>query len=195
MGFYPLVFNKSRNIKIEVQGKDGLGGLIEEWLGVWAKKNNFNITDPKENGNSQEFPDYYIGDDKDLLEIKSFDASASANFDLANFDSYCRSVADSPKRTNADYLIFSYTLNGSKLNIQDIWIKKIWEITCPSAKYPLKTQVKKDVIYNIRPSSWYAKNPQFKSFTTKEEFINALFNTQQEYKSFSYLEDYLKNTI
>jgi type II restriction enzyme len=43
-----------------------LGGLIEEWLGVWAKKNNFNITDPKENGNSQEFPDYYIGDDKDL---------------------------------------------------------------------------------------------------------------------------------
>ena len=55
------------NIKIEVQGKDGLGGLIEEWLGGWAKKNNFNITDPKENGNSQEFPDYYIGDDKDLL--------------------------------------------------------------------------------------------------------------------------------
>ena len=86
-------------------------------------------------------------------------------------------------------------LNGSKLNIQNIWIKKIWEITCPSARYPLKTQVKKDVIYNIRPSNWHAKNPKFKSFTTKEEFINALFNTQQEYKGFSYLEDYLKNTI
>jgi type II restriction enzyme len=33
-----------------------LGGLIEEWFGVWAEKNNFNITDPKENGSSQEFP-------------------------------------------------------------------------------------------------------------------------------------------
>jgi type II restriction enzyme len=183
------------NIKIEVQGKDGLGGLIEEWFGVWAEKNNFNITDPKENGSSQEFPDYYIGDDNSLLEIKSFDASAGANFDLANFDSYCKSVADLPKRTNADYLIFSYILHGSKLNIQNIWIKKIWEITCPSARYPLKTQVKKDVIYNIRPSNWYSKNPRFKSFTTKKDFINALFNTQQEYKDFSYLEDYLKNTI
>ncbi|WP_195910021.1 NgoBV family restriction endonuclease [Bathymodiolus azoricus thioautotrophic gill symbiont] len=116
---------------------------MKSGLEYGQRKTNFNITDPKENGNSQEFPDYYIGDDKDLLEIKSFDASASANFDLANFDSYCRSVADSPKRTNADYLIFSYTLNGSKLNIQDIWIKKIWEITCPSAKIPLKNPSKK----------------------------------------------------
>ncbi len=183
------------NIKIDVQGKDGLGGLIEEWFGVWAKENNFNITDPKENGSSQEFPDYYIGDDKALLEIKSFDDSAGANFDLANFDSYCKSVANLPKRTNADYLIFSYTLNGSKLNIQNIWIKKIWEITCPSARYPLKTQVKKDVIYNIRPSSWYAKNPKFKSFTTKEEFIKALFDTQEKYKGFNYLKKYLENTV
>jgi type II restriction enzyme len=160
-----------------------------------AKKNNFNIVDTKENGNSQKFPDYYIGNDNALLEIKSFDASASANFDLANFDSYCKSVANLPSRTNADYIIFSYILNGSKLNIQNIWIKKIWEITCPSARYPLKTQVKRDIIYNIRPSSWYAKNPKFKSFTNKESFIKALFDTQREYKGFSHLKDYLKNTI
>jgi type II restriction enzyme len=184
---------KIGDIKIAVQGKDGLGGLIEEWFGVWAKKNKFNITSSKENGSSQEFPDYYIGDDKALLEIKSFDASAGANFDLANFDSYCESVANLPERANADYMIFSYILNGSELNIQDIWIKKIWEITCPSARYPLKTQVKKDVIYNIRPSSWYAKNPQFKSFTTKENFITALFDTQQKYKENNYLEVYLNN--
>jgi len=49
------------------------------------------------------------------------------------------------------------------------------------------------VIYNIRPSSWYAKNPQFKSFTTKQDFIAALFKTQEEYKGYNYLESYLDN--
>ncbi len=182
------------NIKIEVQGKDGLGGLIEEWFGVWAKQNKFNITDPKESGSSQEFPDYYVGSDKSFLEIKTFDDTAGANFDLANFDSYCMSVAKLPKRTDADYLIFSYVLKESKLSIKNIWIKKIWEITCPSTRYPLKTQVKKDVIYNIRPSSWHAKNPKFKSFTTKEDFITALFDTQQKYKGSNNLNLYLNNT-
>lgn len=183
---------KIGDIEIAVQGKDGLGGLIEEWFGVWAKTNRFNITDPKKNGRSQEFPDYYIGDDKSFLEIKSFDSTAGANFDLANFDSYCKSISELPQRTDADYLIFSYKLNNAKLSIENIWIKKIWQITCPSARYPLKTQVKRDVIYNIRPSSWYAQNPQFKSFSTKKEFITALFETQQEYKGYNYLNDYLQ---
>ncbi|MBT7605963.1 MAG: hypothetical protein HN583_09800, partial [Kordiimonadaceae bacterium] len=30
---------KMGDISIDVEGKDGLGGLIEEWLGVWAIKN------------------------------------------------------------------------------------------------------------------------------------------------------------
>ncbi len=95
------------DITIDVEGKDGLGGLIEEWFGIWAEENTFNITNPKKDGASQEFPDYYVGDDNGLLEVKVFDASASANFDLANFESYCESVAKMPGRANSDYLIFS----------------------------------------------------------------------------------------
>ena len=75
------------DISIKIKGKDGLGGLIEEWFGIWAHNNNFKIYDPKKEGGSQEFPDYYVGYNKDLLEIKAFDYDAGANFDLANFGS------------------------------------------------------------------------------------------------------------
>lgn len=182
------------NISINVTGRDGLGGLIEEWFGVWARENQFKIKNPKDIGKSQEFPDYYIGDENSLLEIKSFDTDRSPNFDLANFESYCDSLAKTPGRIESDYLIFGYKLNGDKLSITNIWLKKIWEISCPSDRYPLKTQVKRNVIYNIRPATWYADNPKYKTFKNKEEFIEALFQTQQLYKGVNNKEQYLRNS-
>lgn len=181
------------DISINVEGKDGLGGLIEEWFGIWAEKNGFKIFDPKKEGGSQEFPDYYVGNDKGLLEIKAFDSNASANFDLANFESYCESVANTPERTDSDYLIFGYKLTGSELKIERVWLKKIWEITCPSERWPLKTQTKRDVIYNIRPASWDSERSKFKTFGVKEEFVDALYETQEKYKGFSYKDTYIKN--
>lgn len=184
---------KIGDVSINVTGRDGLGGLIEEWFGVWAKKNEFKIKNPKDDGRSQEFPDFYIGDEKALLEIKSFDTDRSPNFDLANFESYCDSLAKTPSRVESDYLIFGYKLDGDKLSITNVWLKKIWEISCPSDRYPLKTQVKRDVIYNIRPAAWYSKNPQYKTFKNKEEFIDALFKTQQLYKGKNNKSLYLSN--
>lgn len=174
-------FNMGK-ISIDVEGKDGLGGLIEEWFGQWAKSKNYVIFDPKKSGNSQEFPDYYVGNNQDgLLEVKSFDADGSANFDIANFESYCESLSYNPCRINTDYLIFGYKLDGSKLKIENLWLKKIWEITCPSEKWPLKTQTKRKVIYNIRPASWYSKNARFDVFSNKDDFVNALYLTQKQY--------------
>lgn len=181
------------DISINVEGKDGLGGLIEEWFGIWAAKNGFKILNPKKEGGSQEFPDYYVGIDKGLLEIKAFDFDAGANFDLANFESYCESVANTPERTDSDYLIFGYKLTGSELKIERVWLKKIWEITCPSERWPLKTQTKRDVIYNIRPASWDSERSKFKTFGVKEEFVDALYETQEKYKGFSYKDTYIKN--
>lgn len=181
------------DISINVEGKDGLGGLIEEWFGIWAANNNFNIHDPKKDGGSQEFPDYYVGNDRSFLEIKAFDYSAGANFDLANFESYCESVANMPERTDSDYLIFGYILTGSSLRIEKIWLKKIWEITCPSERWPLKTQTKRDVIYNIRPASWDSDNSRYKTFGVKEEFVDALYKTQNKYTGKSHRDLYLKN--
>jgi type II restriction enzyme len=181
------------NISVDVEGKDGLGGLIEEWFGIWALSNKINITNPKKDGGSQEFPDYYVGDDNALLEVKTFDSSASANFDIANFESYCESVAVMPQRADSDYLIFSYQLNGIELSIKNIWLKKIWEITCPSDRWPLKTQTKRDVIYNIRPAAWYSNRNRYKTFQSKEAFIEALFGTQQMYRGTSSKNLYLEN--
>lgn len=168
---------------INVEGKDGIGGLIEEWFGKWAYQNKFKVINPKITNSSQEFPDYFVGDDgKGMLEIKAFDRNASANFDIANFESYCFSLSTNPERLESDYLIFGYTLEGSILTITDIWLKKIWQITTSSERWPLKTQTKRDVIYNIRPSTWYSTRIAKTSFDSKEEFVTALFETQKKYK-------------
>lgn len=173
-------------ISLEIEGKDGLGGLIEEWFGAWAKSYGFSIYNHKlVDGTSQEFPDYYVGDLKDgYLEIKTFDADASPNFDIANFESYCESLSNKPHRLFSDYLIFSYRLEDAKLSIDKIWLKKIWEITCASAAYPLKTQNKRGIIYNIRPAAFHsvsARVSRFPIFNSPSKFIDALYQTQLQY--------------
>lgn len=194
---------KLGDISLQIEGKDGIGGLIEEWFGYWAVKNNFNILNPKKEGSSQEFPDYYIWnegeeDEKSLLEVKTYDADASANFDIANFQSYCASVAENPDRLDADYLIFAYQVKNGCLSINNIYLKKIWEITCASARWPLKTQTKRDVIYNIRPSAFHSSKGRYPSFSSKEEFIDALFSTEEEYLNEEYpsfnRQRYMDNT-
>ncbi len=169
-------------LSINVESKDGIGGLIEEWFGAWCHDQGFKITNPKRLGSSQEFPDYYVGDDNGMLEIKAFDRDAGPNFDIANFESYCASLAVKPDRLNSDYIIFGYRLKGSILSISDIWLKKIWEITTSSERYPLKTQVKRDVIYNIRPASWYSERSR-RPFSNSDEFVNAVYETQKQYRS------------
>jgi len=179
---------KLGNITLAIEGKDGLGGLIEEWFGTWATSNLFNIYNPKANGGaSQAFPDYYVGAARDgYLEIKTFDADASPNFDIANFESYCESLSTNPHRLFSDYLIFSYKLNGAVLTIEKIWLKKIWQITCGSAAYPLKTQNKRGVIYNIRPAGFHStsgRTSSFPIFNSPIKFTDALYATQLKYNN------------
>ena len=58
-----------------------------------------------------------------------------------------------------------------------------------SSRYPLKTQNKKDVIYNIRPAIWYSRNTTFKVFNDKYEFVDALYKTQNIYRGFDYKKE------
>lgn len=173
---------KMNMIEFEINSKDGIGGHIQEWLEKWMKYNAVSYSIPS---NSQSFPDFFLHNLYDnkisLLEIKSFDMDAGANFDIANFQSYCQSLASNPERIYSDYLIFGYILDEGKLIIKNVWLKKIWEICCPSERFPLKTQVKRDVIYNIRPASWYAANPTYKPFKTKDDFVKALYDTEEIY--------------
>lgn len=170
-----------KGLKVSVKTKDSVGNLFQEWLKEWFNSNNIEYN---QNPNSQVFPDFYLNPDNtqiDLLEIKMFDKFRGPGFDIANFDSYCNSLITQSYRLDSDYLIFSYSMVNSIIKIENIWLKKIWEISGPSGPYPIKLQVKKDVIYNIRPIIWYSDKSTFKAFGSKEKFLIALNNTRYQY--------------
>ncbi len=168
-------------ITIDVSDKSSIGYLFQEWLARWFEFNNIDF---RVKSNSQEFPDFLLdsdSDQKDLLEVKVFDSQNSPNFDVANFQSYCRSLKKQSYRVDADYLIFSYNLVNSRLKITNVWLKKIWEITGPSEAYPIRTQVKQGMIYNIRPIIWFSQRSKFRPFGSKERFLAAIQETLMLY--------------
>jgi type II restriction enzyme len=170
-----------KDLTVSVETKDTIGNLLQEWLKAWFAKMNIDF---EENENTQKFPDFYLDVNdkkKGLLEVKSFDWDRGPGFDLANFDSYCNSLLTDAYRIDSDYLIIAYQMKGSALSIKNVWLKKIWELSSPSGTYPIKVQEKKNVIYNLRPSSWYSERIKFKPFASKEDFLRALNETRYEY--------------
>jgi hypothetical protein len=162
-------------ISFPVSSKDGIGGLIQEWLGHWASKQGIYL---RGNLQTQEFPDYYLtnSNQKDYLEVKSFNYKQSPAFDIADFDAYINSLLNNPNNIYADYLIFGYELQkNGVLIIKDIWLKKIWEITGLAKDGYIKLQNSNNTIKKIRPYNFkgQSKTPPFDS---KEEFLNAIQN-------------------
>jgi len=169
------------NLEVTIKDKSATGNLIQEWLGNWMEsKNIFHRT----KDNTQEFPDFYLSesDTNHLLEVKTFDYTKNPNFDVAQFDAYVRSVVFEPYKLDADYLIFGYTLEDGVLTIKDIWLKKIWEITCPSGVFPIKVQQKQNKIHNIRPYNFKANSERgAQPFTSRLQFVEAIKSTLQQY--------------
>jgi len=184
---------KLGNITAKYNGKDAIGDLLQEWIGEWMKSENYYF---RTKANTQEFPDFLLSesDTKDFLEVKTFNADASPAFDIANFDSYCTSLLKLPERLEADYLILSYKMINSELRINNIWLKKVWEISSPSGPNPIKIQTKRGQIYNLRPCTWYSKRLTYAPFTNKNDFLKALANTQVNYPQCSpYKQNWLRN--
>ena len=181
------------NIKAKYNGKDAIGDLLQDWLGKWFDSMNY---DYRIKTNTQEFPDFLLNDNDStgFLEIKTFNADASPAFDIANFDSYCTSLLSVPERIEADYLILSYKMIDHQLEIDNVWLKKVWEISSASGPNALKIQTKRRQIYNIRPCTWYSSRLSFQPFSSKDEFLNALALTQQEYPQCDrYKDNWLQN--
>jgi hypothetical protein len=175
------IINSPGAIKMELLGKSIIlndksivGNALQGWLASWMTDNGIKHSSPT---NAQEPPDFYLGTAKSILEVKSFDTDASANFDIANFEAYKHLIATKPEHLEADYLIFGYSLRSGVLKIEKIWLKKIWEITSASGVFAIKTQTKRGQIYNIRPASWDSKKPKFPVFGSKAGFLKALFDT------------------
>lgn len=177
------IFNSNGTINFELNGTsvtikttDIVGNCIQSWLKQWMIDNNIFCAEPH---NTQEFPDFYLSNDKtiNLLEVKAFNYNASPAFDIANFEAYCSSLETKAYRLNADYIIFGYEMNNiGVISIKKIWLKKIWEISGKSTRYALNTQIKRDVIYNIRPVSNF-KNGKSQVFSNKEDFLMAIYQT------------------
>ena len=168
-------------IKVKVSDKSSTGNLLQEWLGKWMDVKKINHSS---NENTQMPPDFYLGkheDNKDWLEVKSFDYIESPNFDIANFDAYTRDLQDRAFRLDADYLSMGYSLNNGIITINDIWLKKVWEITCSSEQYALRTQVKQDKIVNIRPYNFKSKPKGFEPFKSRLKFVTAIKETLAKY--------------
>jgi type II restriction enzyme len=97
-----------KDLTITVKTKGTVGNLIQEWLTAWLEKNSVEF---KLKPNTQDFPDLNLDIDdlkNGLVEIKSFDYEKAANFDVANFMAYRRSIIDYPYRLDSNYLIFGY---------------------------------------------------------------------------------------
>lgn len=169
------------NVVVKIATKDSIGSMLQNWIQCWASKKNLYL---RVNPSTQEFPDYFLSetDNSDFLEIKAFDYSASPNFDIANFDTYVRSLLIKPSKLDADYLIFGYILDGDEILIKDIWLKKVWELCTNSEDWELKLQVKQNVIYNIRPVNFTSCRENIaKPFKNKDAFLDAIQKVLNKY--------------
>lgn len=176
-----ITFNLGK-IPVVIKTTDTVGNSIQSWLKEWMNEKGIYSDEPE---NTQEFPDFFLSKSNKqdhMLEVKAFNYEASPAFDIANYESYVKSVSEKPYRLAADYLVFGYTMDkDGTVRIKKIWLKKIWEIAGKSTRYPLNTQVKKDVIYNIRPNGKFKRDEEV-PFKNKEDFLMAIYDTQFKYR-------------
>lgn len=166
------IFFEIQDFRCQINDNSIIGNVIQSWLQSFMRANHI---DYRLVSNTQEFPDFYLNknlDNSDLLEVKCF--TKSANFDIANFLSYCNSVIKNPYRLNADYLIFEYKNFDNEIIINQVWLKKVWEICGKSDRSEVKIQWKKGQPYNIRPANWYGSGKiQYPPFESRLEFVEA----------------------
>lgn len=162
------------DVSITVKQNNVVGNIIEEWIDSWLSEHDFDHI----YNQGQCSPDFWFdleNKNEKWLEIKSF--TGSANFDIANFMSYIQDVIDKPWKLYSKFLCIKYTMNKTSgiVTIDNVWLKNVWEISCPSSSWAIKVQDKKHVIYNLRPATWYStKSNGFKVFECLEDFLSAL---------------------
>lgn len=181
VGKFGNIIFKLNKISVTINTKDSIGHMLQDWIEVWAKDNGIYL---RPNPKTQEFPDFYLSEsnDENLLEVKSFDYMASPNFDIANFETYVRSLLENPKKIDAHYLVFAYSLKDGKIKIEGLWLKRIWELSTSSRAWALKLQVKQETIYNIRPVNFISKRENItQAFESKLAFLEAIQNVLNQY--------------
>ncbi|MBR5907632.1 MAG: NgoBV family restriction endonuclease [Bacteroidales bacterium] len=181
-------------VEIVVKQNNVVGNIIEEWLDSWITKHDYEHI----YNHGQCSPDFWFDINnlnKDWLEVKSF--TGSANFDIANFMSFINEIVDKPWKLDAKYLCIEYSMEEASgiVSIDNVWLKNVWEISCPSRKWALKVQDKKGVIYNLRPASWYSDRSDYCPFRTLEHFLSALDYVVKTYPPTSHIGLTFRNRL
>lgn len=170
-------------LSVHIITTDIVGYILQSWLKQYLISKDIFFIEP---ANTQSFPDFFLNDihpENSMLEIKSFHYSELPGFDIANFESYCNALHSQIYILDADYLIFGYNMNkNGSISISKIWLQKIWEIAGISKQYALKTQIKRGMIYNIRPNSNF-KFDKPSPFQSREDFLKAIYETLKKYKN------------
>lgn len=183
------LLNKEIKVSISVDGKtilsgfknkDIIGSILQSTVFQILKMNNIDI---RENEKTQEFPDFFSS--KELIEVKCYDSSHSPAFDVANFEALVSSLTEDPKkRINARYLVFGYEFDDkeSSFKVTKMYDKKLHELCSKrnaeskgQLNLPLKCQVKRSTIHNIRPiNSFDLPDNDQRVFKTAEELIEKI---------------------
>ncbi|MBQ7691347.1 MAG: NgoBV family restriction endonuclease [Muribaculaceae bacterium] len=163
------------DVDIVVKQRDVVGNIMQEWLEGWLKKNDIEYS---ANENTQMPPDIYLNPrnkQEDMLEVKAFNYQATPGFDIADFRAFHNEIVAKPYMLHVKYLIFGYVMSDDGyVSIKNVWLKSVWEITRPMAKWALNLQIKEGVVHKIRPAKFYAKPNKFDTFKTLEDFLSAM---------------------
>ena len=158
-----------------VTSLDVVGSILQNWFEQWLLRNNAPY---RLGAHSQSWPDFVLQDGTDL-EVKAFNSDAGPNFDVANFDAYTRSLQTNAERLLTEHLIFGYKSVNGIVQITELHLKKIWELTGPSRTNILNLQIKQNVPVNIRPKNW--RSTQVEVFQNRREFVLALHQALQRF--------------
>lgn len=168
------------DVNIIVKQKDVVGNIIQEWLEGWLSHNDIEYSG---NPNSQMPPDIFLNTEdhtKSLLEVKAFNYEASPGFDIADFKSYQKEIIREPWMLHTKYIIFGYAMDEAGIvTIKKLWLKNVWEICRPSARWALNVQYKNGMVQKIRPAVWYSQSKavHYKPFERLEDFLAAVEET------------------
>lgn len=164
------------NHPIVYSGNDIIGNSLQEWLPSWF---TYLDVDIKAGEHTQEFPDFvanFEGKQYDV-EVKAWNYNNAPAFDIANFHSFINQTYQSPSKLNAYFIILGYKPANDGFSkgftVEQVYLKRIWEITNKAQKYPIGLQVKRNTPYAIRPCAFHRRD----SFQNREEFIEAIYET------------------
>lgn len=163
-----------RDFDITVEQNNIVGNILEEWLDKWMTANSIVHI----HNNKQSSPDFWLNPENmetEWLEVKSF--TGSPNFDIGSFRSFINLVIEKPWKLHSKYLLIKYKMKNGLVEIENIWLKNLWEICSTSSTWPVKVQYKNNVIVNIRPTPWYSQHTEFKPFESLEDFLAAMDET------------------